>query len=203
MRPPAPHGGFTVWLTGLSGAGKTTLARALHDELAARGRRSEILDGDEVRRDLSAGLGFSRADRDANIRRIGYVARLLSRNGVATLVAAISPYRLARDSVREAIESDGGVFLEVYVSCPLEVLVSRDPKGLYRRALAGELSHFTGVDDPFEEPLRPELILPTAEIDVAEGSARLLALLASRSLFPQTPAPGADASAHPGGLPTR
>src|SRR5688572_14477152 len=144
--------GFTLWLTGLSGAGKTTLAALLATELGARGVNVEVLDGDEVRTNLSKGLGFSKEDRDTNIRRIGYVCRLLSRNGVAAISAAISPYRDVRDEVRRSIQNDGAEFVEVFVTCPLFVLAERDVKGLYKKALAGEIASFTGVSDPYEEP---------------------------------------------------
>src|SRR5689334_13746196 len=139
--------GFTLWFTGMSGAGKSTLANLVADELRGRGHRVEVLDGDEVRTNLSKGLGFSKEDRDTNIRRIGYVARLLARNGVVAISAAISPYRDVRDEIRKQHER----FYEVYVKCPLEKLVERDVKGLYKKALAGELPHFTGVSDPYEE----------------------------------------------------
>ena len=134
----AKDNGFVLWLTGLSGAGKTTLAARLVPELRARGLRVEVLDGDEVRTNLSKGLGFSKEDRDTNIRRIGYVSRLLARNGVGVITAAISPYREAREEVRRAVEGDGAQFVEVFVECPGSVLAERDVKGLYRRALAGE-----------------------------------------------------------------
>src|SRR4029077_13419593 len=141
--------GVTVWFTGLSGAGKSTISTALAEELRRRGRPVEILDGDVVRENLSKGLGFSREDRDTNIRRIGFVAELLTRHGVVVLVAAISPYRETRDEVRARI----GHFVEVHVDCPLDELVQRDVKGLYKRALAGEIDNFTGVSDPYEPPL--------------------------------------------------
>src|SRR6201997_2844277 len=147
--------GFTIWFTGLSGAGKTTLAAALAAELAARRLQVEILDGDEVRTNLSKGLGFSKEDRDTNIRRIGWVCRLLARNGVIAISAAISPYREIRDEVRAMHER----FFEVFVQCPIPTLAERDVKGLYKKALAGEIKNFTGVSDPYEEPLKPELIL--------------------------------------------
>src|SRR5712672_1431700 len=148
--------GFTLWFTGLSGAGKSTLAGMAAEELRRRGRRVEVLDGDEIRTNLSKGLGFSKEDRDANIRRIGYVARLLSRNGVIAIVAAISPYREVRDEVRRGHEA---CFVEVFVDCSLEELVRRDTKGLYARALAGTLKNLTGVSDPYEPPLTPEIII--------------------------------------------
>lgn len=165
--------GVTVWLTGLSGAGKSTIAAALAEELRRRGRRVEVLDGDAVRENLSKGLGFSREDRDTNIRRIGYVAHLLTRNGVVVVVAAISPYRATRDEVRQLI----GDFLEVHVRCPLEELVRRDVKGLYRRALAGEIAHFTGVSDPYEPPLQPDLVVDTDREPPEASVARVIAAL--------------------------
>jgi adenylyl-sulfate kinase len=161
------HQGMTVWLTGLSGAGKTTIATAVAAELRRRGSRVEVLDGDVIRENLSKGLGFSKEDRDTNIRRIGFVAELLSRNGVIVVVAAISPYREVREELRSRI----GRFLEVYVRCPLDELVRRDVKGLYRRALAGELDNFTGVSDPYEEPLAPEVLVDTAT-ETADTSVR-------------------------------
>src|SRR6266480_5385000 len=134
--------GFTLWLTGLSGAGKTTLAGAVAQELRARGVAVEVLDGDEIRTNLSKGLGFSKEDRDTNIRRIGYVCRLLSRNGVGVVAAAISPYRDVRAEVRQLVEQDGGAFIEVFVKCPVDILTQRDVKGLYQKALAGEIKEF-------------------------------------------------------------
>ncbi len=162
--------GFTLWFTGLSGAGKSTLAAAVSAELRGRGIPVEVLDGDEVRQNLSKGLGFSREDRDTNIRRIGYVARLLARNGVAVITAAISPYRAIRDEVREEI----GAFVEVYVKASLDECIRRDTKGLYRRALAGEIPQFTGVSDPYEEPLAPELVIDTEREEVADSASRVL-----------------------------
>jgi adenylylsulfate kinase len=176
--------GFVLWLTGLSGAGKTTLAGRLVPELRARGLRVEVLDGDEVRTNLSKGLGFSKEDRDTNVRRIGYVARLLARNGVAAITAAISPYREVRREVRRAVEDDGADFVEVYVECPLEVLAERDVKGLYKRALAGEIQGFTGVSDPYEAPSTPDVTVRTHE-EAAEASAeRIIAKLELRGLLP-------------------
>lgn len=158
--------GFTLWFTGLSGAGKSTLSRRLEDVLRSRGRKVEILDGDEVRENLSKGLGFSREDRDINIRRIGYVCHLLSRNGTIAISAAISPFRSVRDENRARI----GSFVEVFVKCPLEILVQRDVKGLYKKALAGEIKDFTGISHPYEEPLHPEVVVETDKESV-EGSA--------------------------------
>jgi adenylylsulfate kinase len=152
--------GFTIWFTGLSGAGKSTIAEMLYHELNARNLQTEILDGDEVRKNLSKGLGFSKEDRDTNIARIAYVANLLTRNGVATICCPISPYRATRDAARELI----GEFVEVYVHATVdEIAAHRDPKGLYKKALAGEITGFTGVDDPYEEPLEAELVLHTLE----------------------------------------
>ena len=176
--------GFVLWLTGLSGAGKTTLAGRLVPELLARGLRVEVLDGDEVRSNLSKGLGFSKEDRDTNVRRIGYVARLLARNGVAAVTAAISPYLEVREEVRRAVEGDGADFVEVYVECPLQVLAERDVKGLYRKALAGEIKEFTGVSDPYEEPPAPDVIVRTHEESVGTSAERIIAELVRRRLLP-------------------
>jgi adenylyl-sulfate kinase len=162
--------GFTLWFTGLSGAGKSTLANMAAEELRRRGHPVEILDGDEVRTNLSKGLGFSKEDRDTNIRRIGYVCNLLARNGVIAISAAISPYRNVRDEVRQ----HHARFFEVYVKCPLDTLVERDVKGLYKKALRGEIPNFTGVSDPYEEPLNPELIVETHRESQQESLGRLL-----------------------------
>lgn len=172
--------GFTLWFTGLSGAGKTTIAHAIEPILRERGLKVEILDGDVVRTNLSKGLGFSKEDRDTNILRIGFVAHLLSRNGVAVITAAISPYREIRDQVRAQI----GDFIEVYVKCPIEELVRRDVKGLYEKALKGEIQNFTGVSDPYEEPLNPEVIVETDRETVEESVAKILAVLESRGYVP-------------------
>ena len=172
--------GFVLWLTGLSGAGKSTVAAKLAPALAERGHRVELLDGDEVRTNLGQGLGFSRADRDANIARIGYVAGKLAKHGVAVLVAAISPYRQARDQVRASVE----VFVEVHVAAPLPICAERDPKGLYAKALAGEITNFTGVSDPYEPPLQPEIVLHTEAESVDESVHQVLAWLEDRQLPP-------------------
>jgi adenylylsulfate kinase len=166
--------GFTVWFTGLSGAGKSTIAEMLYHEFQARQMKTEILDGDVVRQNLSKGLGFSKEDRDTNILRIGFVAELLTRNGVATICCPISPYKETRDQVRGAI----GEFVEVYVHATLDELSqNRDPKGLYKKALAGEIKGFTGVDDPYEVPEHPELVLDTMVESPEESLERTLAKL--------------------------
>jgi adenylyl-sulfate kinase len=165
--------GFTLWFTGLSGAGKSTISTLVRDELLRRGHRVELLDGDVVRTNLSKGLGFSKEDRDENVRRIGFVCQLLSRNGVAAIAAVISPYRAIRDEVRGKIES----FVEVYVECPLGTLIERDVKGLYRRALAGEIANFTGVSDPYEPPLNPEVVVRTSEEMPEQSVAAIMARL--------------------------
>ena len=177
--------GFTLWLTGLSGAGKTTLAARLAAELGLLGINVEVLDGDEVRTNLSKGLGFSKEDRDTNIRRIGYVCRLLSRNGVGTVSAAISPYRAVRDEVRQAIEGEGVQFIEVFVKCPIAVLAERDVKGLYKKALAGEIAGFTGVSDPYEEPLTPDVVVETDLQSVESSSRIIIRELEKRGLIPE------------------
>src|SRR6266478_5705428 len=165
--------GFTLWFTGLSGAGKSTLAGMAADELRRLGYRVEVLDGDEVRTNLSKGLGFSKEDRDINIRRIGYVCNLLARNGVIAIAAAISPYRDVRDEVRSQHER----FFEVFVRCTIDKLVERDVKGLYKKALAGEIKSFTGVSDPYEEPLKPELVVDSSTETVEQSLSRLIARL--------------------------
>ncbi|MDQ6650538.1 MAG: adenylyl-sulfate kinase [Actinomycetota bacterium] len=181
-RQPARERGATVWLTGLPSAGKSTLAAALAERLRADGRRVEVLDGDEVREFLTAGLGFSKADRDTNIARIGFVADLLARNGVTVITAAIAPYADARAAVRARHERSGTPFLEVYVAAPVEVCAERDVKGLYAKQRAGELTGLTGVDDPYEPPAAPELTLQTHEQSPAESVEALMGALAGRGL---------------------
>jgi phosphoadenosine phosphosulfate reductase len=167
------HKGFTLWFTGMSGAGKSTISRALELRLREQGARVEVLDGDVVRTHLSKGLGFSKEDRDENIRRIGFVCELLSRNGVIAIAAAISPYRAVRDEVRARIPN----FVEVFVECPIDVLAERDVKGLYKRALAGEIPHFTGISDPYEAPLNPEVVVNSSTESAEESVERIWATL--------------------------
>ena len=170
------HPGLTVWFTGLSGSGKSTLSLAVCQELAASGYRVQLLDGDEVRLFLSRDLGFSKQDRDENIRRIGFVAELLTKNGVITLVSAISPYRSARDSVRARIPQ----FLEVYVNAPVEECERRDVKGLYKRARTGEIKTFTGISDPYEHPLTPEVECRTDLESIPESTERVIGAILAR-----------------------
>jgi adenylyl-sulfate kinase len=181
-----PRGGYILWLTGLSGAGKSTLSKALEPVVAAE-RPVEILDGDEVRTYLSKGLGFSKEDRDTNIRRIGYVARLLARNGTAVITAAISPYAATRAEVRALAERDGVAFVEVFVSASIERLAERDVKGLYKKALAGELAHFSGVSDPYEPPAHPDVVVRSDAEAIEESARRILTHLRQRGLLAARP----------------
>jgi adenylylsulfate kinase len=174
--------GFVVWLTGLSGAGKSTIAEALAPELRAAGKKVEVLDGDVVRTHLSQGLGFSRADRDTNIARIAFVAHLLSRNGVVVIVSAISPYKVTREAARQTI----GDFVEVHVAPPLEECVRRDTKGLYKKALAGEIAEFTGVSDPYEPPDAAEITIDTSTIDLRASVQRVKTKLAELGYLDDT-----------------
>lgn len=177
--------GFTVWLTGLSGAGKSTIAHALEQRLHERQHPAEVLDGDVIRTTLSAGLGFSREDRDRNIARIALLCSLLSKHGVAAISAAISPYAQARDAARQQIAN----FVEVHVCCPLDVLIARDVKGLYAKALSGEIAHFTGVSDPYEPPERPDVAVHTDRESVDESVQRIVAHLEERGLIASAKVP--------------
>ncbi len=172
--------GFTVWFTGLSGSGKSTLAERVRDILLERGLKVEVLDGDEVRTNLSKGLGFSKEDRDTNIRRIGWVCHLLTRNDVVAISAAISPYKAIRDENRELI----GRFVEVYCECDIDTLKGRDPKGLYEKALKGEIKNFTGVSDPYEPPEKPEVVVDTAKEDIDASVQRIIGTLEQLTYIP-------------------
>lgn len=178
------HQGFILWFTGLSGAGKSTLAEKLVAEFRERGYKVELLDGDEIRTHLSKGLGFSKEDRDTNIRRIGWVARVLARNGVIAITAAISPYKEIRDEIRSETDAEGRTtFVEVFASAPLDALVERDVKGLYKKAIAGEIKNFTGVSDPYEAPENPEITAHTSTETVDESAQRILDYLTGRGLI--------------------
>jgi adenylylsulfate kinase len=191
--PPAQRGA-TVWLTGLPSAGKSTIAHGCEAVLRSHGLRVEVLDGDAVRPHLAAARGYSRDDRAINIRRIGWVAELLARNGVLVLVSAIAPFRDVRNQVREAHEANGTLYLEVHVSTPVEVASERDVKGLYARQRVGEISGLTGVDDPYEEPVAPDLVIATHEHRVEESVGLLLDHLTARGLT-GTPARAVEPSA--------
>jgi adenylylsulfate kinase len=167
------HKGLTIWFTGLPCSGKSTISQLVFDQLRRTGVKAELFDGDAVRQNLTRGLGFSKEDRDENIRRIGYMCQVLTRNGVIAIAAAISPYRAVRGELRSLITP----FIEIYVNCPLEVCKQRDSKGMYKRALAGQLANFTGVSDPYEEPLAPELVLYTNDERPEECSRRVLELI--------------------------
>ena len=175
--------GFTLWFTGLSGAGKTTIAELVRPELERRGRLVEWLDGDEVREHLSKGLGFSKEDRDTNIDRIGWVASRLTRHGAAVIVSAISPYREARQQAREMVEANGA-FIEVFVDASVEECARRDVKGLYEKAFKGEIKEFTGVSDPYEAPEQPEVRIESEHEEPEESAQRIIGLLEQRGLIP-------------------
>ncbi len=166
--------GFTIWFTGLSGAGKTTVSRLVEKELRSCGYKVEVLDGDVVRENLSKGLGFSKEDRDINIRRIGFVCEILTRNDVVAIAAAISPYRAIRDENRKRV---GGRFVEVYAKCPIDVLAERDVKGLYKKAMRGEIKNFTGIDDPYEAPENPEVTIESDKETPEQSAAKIFAKL--------------------------
>lgn len=173
--------GFTLWLTGLSGAGKTTIAKIVEKDLQARGIKIERLDGDVVRQSLTRDLGFSKEDRDKNIERVTFVAKLLSRNEVGVIASFISPYQAIRDMVREETTN----FIEVFVHAPLEVCAERDVKGMYAKAFAGEIENFTGVSDPYEDPVNPDILVPTHEETPEESAARLVMYLEENGYIPQ------------------
>ena len=178
------HQGAVLWFTGLSGAGKSTLAETLVTEFRNRGYKVELLDGDEIRTHLSQGLSFSKEDRDTNVRRIGWVARLLARNGVLAVTAAISPYRAIREEVRAETEREGrAAFVEIFAHAPLEAVVARDVKGLYKRALAGEIKNFTGVSDPYEPPENPEVTAFTSQESIQESADRILNYLTKQGII--------------------
>lgn len=172
--------GLTLWFTGLSGSGKSTLAQYLTPRLIQMGNRVEVLDGDEVRENLSKGLGFSKEDRDTNIRRIGYVANMLARNGVISITAAISPYREIRREVRSRAQAP---FVEIFVQAPLEVVEKRDTKGLYKKARAGIIKNFTGISDPYEDPENPEVTVDTATESIEESADKILSYLRENELI--------------------
>ena len=173
--------GFVLWFTGLSGSGKSTLAEYLTPILIEKGVKVEVLDGDVVRTNLSKGLGFSKEDRDTNIRRIGYVANLLSRNGCCAMTAAISPYTAVRDEIRGKCQA---AFVEVYVHAPLETVEERDTKGLYKKARAGEIKNFTGISDPYEAPENPEVLVDTSQESIEESAQKVLDYLSGQGLLP-------------------
>jgi adenylyl-sulfate kinase len=178
--------GFVLWFTGLSGAGKSTLAEFLTPIIEERGTSVEILDGDVVRTNLSKGLGFSKEDRDTNIRRIGFVANLLARNGVCAITAAISPYEGVRNECRAMIDKKRAEFVEVYVEAPLAVVEERDTKGLYKKARAGEIKNFTGIDDPYEAPKHPEIVVHTGKESIEESAGKILRWLEAKGLVART-----------------
>ena len=173
------HKGFTLWFTGMSGSGKSTASEKVYARLREMGARVELLDGDVVRTHLSKGLSFSKEDRDTNVRRIGFVCELLSRNGVIAIAAAISPYREVREELRGRIEN----FVEVYCHAPLEVLAKRDVKGLYRKAMAGEIPGFTGISDPYEPPVNPEVTIDSSQDELEESVERVLEMLRAKELL--------------------
>jgi adenylylsulfate kinase len=178
------HKGFTLWMTGLSGSGKSTITEVLIDEFEDRGVPLEVLDGDVVRENLSKGLGFSKEDRDINIRRIAFVADLLSRNGVPVITAAISPYRAIRDEARKLHEDSGAGFVEVFVATSLEDCEARDTKGLYAKARSGEIKEFTGISDPYEEPENPEIRVETHDKTPEQSAEQILGYLEQQELIP-------------------
>ncbi|MCS6978426.1 MAG: adenylyl-sulfate kinase [Gemmatales bacterium] len=177
--------GCTIWFTGLSGSGKSTIAYTLEHALVQRGRLAYVLDGDNIRHGLNKNLGFSAEDREENIRRIGEVAKLFADAGLITMTSFISPYRKDRDNVRHLHEQGNLPFIEVYVCTPIETCEQRDPKGLYKKARAGQIKNFTGIDDPYEPPLKPELTLDASQLSPQDAAATLLRFLAHRGIIPQ------------------
>jgi adenylyl-sulfate kinase len=175
------NNGFTLWFTGLPCSGKTTVAEIVAPAIRARGLNVEVLDGDVVRQGLSKELGFSKRDRDIHIRRIGFVSKLLSRNGVAVIASFVSPYRVIRDELRQEI----GNFVEVYVKCPVEVCIERDVKGMYKKALAGEIENFTGISDPYEEPENPEIVIETDKEPPEESAQKVMSTLEKLGYVPK------------------
>jgi adenylylsulfate kinase len=177
------NGGFCIWLMGLSASGKTTIARLVENALLARGLRVQVLDGDVIRTNLCAGLGFTRSDREINLRRMAFVAELLVRHGIVVVVSAITPYQSIRQEVRSTIDE----FVEVYLNCPLEICIQRDPKGLYRKALAGEIQNFTGINDPFETPRQPDIELRTDEESPERCLHKIFTVLEALNKIPPEP----------------
>jgi adenylylsulfate kinase len=173
--------GFVVWLTGLSGSGKTTIGRSLEEELVKLGLSVELLDGDEVRKQLSPDLGFTKSDREMHARRVVYLSKLLARNGIVTLVSLIAPYRSFREYARNEIKD----YVEIYVKTPIETCIKRDPKGLYKKALNGEIKDMTGLQDPYEEPVNPELVIETERFTVEESARNILVVLKELGYVPQ------------------
>lgn len=171
---------FTIWFTGLSGSGKTTLSTRVHEEIVKRGMPAELLDGDVIRNNFSQGLSFSKKDRDINVRRLGFISHLLNKHEVVSVVAMIAPYNDARNENRKLLDN----YVEVFINCPLDVLKKRDPKGLYARALAGEIKNFTGISDPYEEPEKPEVVAFTDKENVEESLAKVIGHLEKKGLLP-------------------
>lgn len=192
------NSGCTLWFTGLSGSGKSTLSQLVASRLRALGARVEVLDGDITRTLLCQGLGFSKEDREENIRRIGFVCELLSRNGVIAIAAAISPYRSSRDELRKRIPN----FIEIHMNCPVEVLIERDVKGLYKKALAGEIKQFTGISDPYESPIAPELTIDSSSESIEASVAKILRHLEELKIIPKTIAEVPSTKAQAKSIPT-
>lgn len=192
------NSGCTLWFTGLSGSGKSTLSQLVASRLRALGARVEVLDGDITRTLLCQGLGFSKEDREENIRRIGFVCELLSRNGVIAIAAAISPYRSSRDELRKRIPN----FIEIHMNCPVEVLIERDVKGLYKKALAGEIKQFTGISDPYESPIAPELTIDSSSESIEASVAKILRHLEELEIIPKTIAEVPSTKAQAKSIPT-